>query len=81
MTNSEVYESAKRYSGRRARPGHATQKAYWVGELRLRIAVVNHQIIMNRGNHGNGTNSPLLAEAYLELRTGYEQAVKHVVGE
>lgn len=48
MTNSEIYHASMHYHNLRARPGHAKQKAFWVAELRLRRAVVNHQIIMNR---------------------------------
>ncbi|QPX74256.1 hypothetical protein [Salmonella phage FrontPhageNews] len=76
MTNSEIYHASMHYHDLRARPGHAKQKAFWVAELRLRRAVVNHQIIMNRKND----KSPLLADSYLELRTAYEQAKQHVIG-
>lgn len=78
MTDSEVYESAKRYSSLRALPGHAAQKAYWAKELRVLIAVVNHNIIMNRGSDGKGLNSQHLVEAYSKLRAGLEEANQHV---
>lgn len=78
MTDSEIYAACKDYSSLRAKPGCASNKSYWVAELRTRIAKINHEIIMARGAMGKGERTPELQAAYDDLRAGYETAIGNV---
>lgn len=78
MTDSEIYQACRDYSSLRAKPGCASNKSYWVTELRMRIAKINHEIIMARGAMGKGERTPELQAAYDDLRAGYETAIGNV---
>lgn len=79
MTNSEIYNSAMMYRELRAKSGCGKKKTYWNTELRIRLAVVNHEIIMNRGKSSNKNERPELQEAYNHLAEGLAEAMKCVV--
>ncbi|AFC21857.1 hypothetical protein GAP32_404 [Cronobacter phage vB_CsaM_GAP32] len=79
MTNSEIYNSAMMYRELRAKSGCGKKKQYWNTELRIRLAIVNHEIIMNRGKAGSSKERPELQEAYDNLAAGLSEAMQCVV--
>lgn len=78
MTDSEVYDTSMLYHTKIAKRGCAADKVYWVGELRILRAVVNHEIIMNRGNNGESDDRPELKVARERLRFGLTKALEYV---
>lgn len=82
MTNSEAYNAVYGYHELRAKSGCSKDKKYWTSELRILRHLVDHEIIMNRGDYGNGKGDrPELQTAYDNLRTGLEKAMQFVHGE
>lgn len=79
MTNSEVYNAAMIYRELRAKRGCSKDKKYWNTELRIRVAVVNHEIIMNRGKAGTDKERPELQDAYDYLAEGLKEAMTYAV--
>ena len=79
MTNSEIYNKAMMYREYRAKSGCGKQKKYWSTELRIRLAIVNHEIIMNRGKAGSSKERPELQDAYDNLSIGLLEAMQYVV--
>lgn len=78
MTDSEVYDASMKYHTMTAKRGCAADKVYWIGELRTLRAVVNHEIIMNRGNNGQGKDREELKVARERLRFGLNKALEYV---
>lgn len=74
MTDSEVYAASMSYHTKVAKRGCAADKVYWIGELRCLIAIVNHEIIMDRGNKGRVE----LNVARERLRLGLAKALEYV---
>lgn len=79
MNNAEIYNSAMLYREHRAKSGCAKKKRYWNTELRIRLAIVNHEIIMNRGLAGTSKVRPELQESYDNLAAGLSEAMQYVV--
>ncbi|EJS6255055.1 hypothetical protein N1226_004836 [Escherichia coli] len=78
MTDSEVYDTSMKYHAMTAKRGCAADKAYWIGELRTLRAVVNHEIIMNHDNNGQGKDREELKVARERLRFGLTKALEYV---
>lgn len=78
MTDSEVYDTSMLYHSRVAKRGCAADKVYWVGELRKLRAVVNHEIIMDRGSNGSSEGRVELKVARERLRFGLTKALEYV---
>lgn len=82
MTNSEIYNAVLGYHHLRAKSGCAKDKKYWIGELRILRHLVDHEIIMNRGDYGKGKgDNPELQTAYDNLCISLKTAMQFVHGE
>lgn len=81
MTNNDIYNAVCVYSTLRSKSGCSKDKKYWTRELRILRHVVDHEIIMNRDDYGQGKDDrPELKAAYDNLRTGLETAMQFVHG-